>query len=65
MSNLHKRNSTQVTQNIKAKKRKNQLSESSEITKNGNCYGNNPVLEAFFQNRQNSTEPTSNLFLFF
>lgn len=63
MSNLHKRNSTPVTHNIKAKKRKNQLSESSEITKNGNCYGNNPVLEAFFQNRQNSTEPTSNLFL--
>lgn len=63
MSNLHKRNSTPVTQNIKGKKRKNQLSESSEITKNGNCYGNNPVLEAFFQAKQIPTEPTSNLFL--
>lgn len=63
MSNLHKRNSTPVIQNIKGKKRKNQLSESSEITKNGACYGNNPVLEAFLQDKQNPAELTSNLFL--
>ena len=45
------------------KKRKNQLSESSEIEKNGNCIGNNPVLEAFYANKNNSTEPSSNIFL--
>lgn len=56
MNGAKKRNSNPILSGVKSKATKNLLTESSEIEKNGNCIGNNPIVEAFFSTKQKSTE---------